>query len=119
MTTLIVTVAASLVLCALTAWMAYVKGWVDAGYGSQYYKGTSVDLWHRVARFGQYYPSLLLLPIGIAVGHYAGLWPLIGCALPLPFSRALFRYGVWRSNPATYIRWYGQTRYRFFQALKG
>ena len=119
MTPEILSILAGAAVCAITAWLAYVKGWVDAAFGGKHHPGTPTDTWHIVARYGQYWPSLVAIPAGIAIGHFVGLWPMAGALPPLLCARALFRYGVWRADREKYRRWFGRERYSFWQALRG
>ena len=102
----------------LMAWMAYIKGFVDASHGGPLNPGTPDDDWHKIAR-RWYHISLLLAPLGILTGYSMGLWPIVGALAPLPFARALFRYGVWRASKEKYKRWYGVESYGFFRSLLG
>ena len=76
MTPEILSILTGAAVCAITAWLAFVKGWVDAAFGGKHHPGTPTDTWHIVARYGQYWPSLVAIPAGIAIGHFVGLWPV-------------------------------------------
>lgn len=123
MTPELLSILAGAAVCAITAWLAFVKGWIDAAFGGPHHPGHKNDTWHFVARYGQYWPSLLAIPVGIAIGHFVGLWPMAGALPPLLVARALFRYGVWRADRIDYQDWYcgkdRTARYNFWKALRG
>jgi len=99
---IIVPVLASLYI----AWVSYVKGWSDSCDGTGNKTGQKDDMWHIVTRYFEYWPSLIVLPVGVFAGNFIDILYFMPVVIPLATSRLWFRWGVHENGK--YKDWYGE-----------